>query len=476
MRSHHPALTRLSGRPLAIALRALRAIELTARPSPARGALDGLLAADRSIDARSGIIPILRDADPAASRGFTMTDSGIAVVPVLGPLVSRGDWLTALFGASDYGAIGSAVAAAFVEPLARAVLLEVDSPGGEVGGLFDLVDRLTALREEAGKPLWAVAHEGALSAGFAIASAADRLYVSRTAEVGSVGVVAIHVDESAADAMAGLKWTLIHAGRKKVDGNPHEPLSPGAFDDIQADVDALHGELVALIARNRNMSPDAVRATQAAIYRGQRGIDIGFADRLGNVDQALADLAATLDRPVRSRSPGRSPGIASAKIGVTPRTSATQPSRRTPAMTTETDTEAPTEDVANIETGAPDAEHAEAEAEDNEAPAPAPAAPVSAPAPPEAPADAAAERLRAEYAEIAAIAAQAGRLGVTIDAADAMAKRISPEALRRSVLDALSQRAEATAVVAAAPQSPTAGDSPIVRRARERAATTNRNA
>lgn len=460
MTASHSLLTRLGGRPLAIAPRAL----------------DGLLAADLSIDVRSAIMPVLRDADPA--RGFTVTDSGIAVVPVLGPLVSRGDWLTALFGATDYGAIGSAVAGAFAEPSANAVLLELDSPGGEVGGLFDLVDRLTALREEAGKPLWAVAHEGALSAGFAIASVADRLFVTRTAEVGSVGVVAIHVDESAADAMAGHKWTLIHAGQKKVDGNPHEPLSAEAHADIQADVDALHDELVALISRNRNMSPDAVRATQAAIYRGQRGIDIGFADRLGNVDQALADLAAALDRPVRSRSPGRSPGIASAKIGVTPRTSATQPSRRTPAMTTETEAQAPTEDVANIETGAPDAEHAEAEAEDNQAPAPAPApaAPVSAPAPPEAPADAAAERLRAEYAEIAAIAAQAGRLGVTIDAADAMAKRISPEALRRSVLDALSQRAEATAVVAAAPQAPTAGDSPIVRRARERAASANRNA
>jgi ClpP class serine protease len=454
MRSLHPALARLSGRPLAIGPRAL----------------DGLLATDRSIDARSGIMPILRDPDPAASRGFTMTDSGIAVVPVLGPLVSRGDWLTALFGATDYGAIGSAVAGAFAEPSANAVLLELDSPGGEVGGLFDLVDRLTALREEAGKPLWAVAHEGALSAGFAIASVADRLYVTRTAEVGSVGVVAIHVDESAADAMAGHKWTLIHAGQKKVDGNPHEPLSPGAFADIQADVDALHDELVALISRNRNMSPDAVRATQAAIYRGQRGVDIGFADRLGNVDQALADLAAALDRPVRSR------GLASAMAGAQRRPPAVQPPRSKLDMTTDTDTEAANEDAANIDTGALDAEHAEAEAEDNQAPAPAPAAPVSAPGSPVPPADAAVERLRAEYVEIAAIAAQAGRLGVAIDAADAMAKGISPEALRRSVLDALSQRAEASAVVAAAPQALSPGDSPIVRRARERAASANRNA
>lgn len=93
-----------------------------------------------------------------------------------------------------------------------------------------------------------------------------------------------------------------------------------------------------------------------------------------------------------------------------------------------------------------------------------PATPVVPPAPPTE------ERLRAEYAEIAAIAAQAGRLGVTIDAADAMARGITPHALRRSILDALATRAEASAVVAVTPPAAAAGDSPIVRRARERAA------
>src|SRR5690606_4812160 len=125
---------------------------------------------------------------------------------------------------------------------------------GEIGGLFDLVDQIAALRATSNKPLWAAASESALSAGFAIGSVADRLYVSRTAEVGSVGIVAIHVDESVADAMAGLNWTLIHAGARKIDGNPHEPLSGSARTDIQADVDALHAELVALVARNRGMS------------------------------------------------------------------------------------------------------------------------------------------------------------------------------------------------------------------------------
>ncbi|MEW5704844.1 MAG: S49 family peptidase [Pseudomonadota bacterium] len=428
----NPLMARLSGRLLAIAPRAL----------------DGLLAAGPMLDARPVMLPA-RDAPPVASH--SVTGPGIAVVPILGPLVTRGDWLTSLLGASDYDEIASAVEAALADPSVRAVLLEIDSPGGEVGGLFDLVDRLVSLREAAQKPLWAVASESALSAAFAIASVADRLYVTRTAEVGSIGVVAIHVDESVADVMAGLKWTLVHAGDRKIDGNAHEPLSDAALSAIQADVNALHADLVTLVARNRNMSPDAVHATQAAIYRGQRGIDAGLADQVGTVGHALADLTRMLDPPRLI-------------TGASQRARAHQPSRRKTAMTVEPDLNPAAEDAAVEETNASDPETLGT-------PQPAPLA--ASPEATEAQTDQTAERLRAEYAEIAAIAAQGARLGVAIDAADAMAKGIAPHALRSSILDALAARAEASSVVAVAPSlagSPVSnGESPIVRRARERA-------
>ena len=113
-------------------------------------------------------------------------------------------------------------------------------------------------------------------------------------------------------------------------------------------------------------------------------------------------------------------------------------------------------------------------------PAP-PATPKAAPATPAAAAAAEppqpdlTERLRAEFAEVASVAAQAGRLGVAVDAADAVRKGISAETLRRTVLETLASRAEASSVIAAAPSTPAGGESPIVRRAKERAAANTRS-
>jgi ClpP class serine protease len=324
----------------------------------------------------------------------------------------------------------------------RGVILDVDSPGGEVGGLFDLVEQIQTIRGASAKPLWAVANESALSAASAIASAADRLSVTRTGEVGSIGVVAVHIDESGADAKAGLAWTFVFAGDRKVDGNAHEPLSERARATIQADVDRLYTEFCALVAANRGLSPEAVRGTEAAIYRGTLAVRAGLADRLGTLDLAIAEMAAELDRAVPAR-PITSPTL-KRSLSMANETEQIEEQPREPQQATEPEQSGA--EPVRLNVPAPHAAESTAEAN-------------------------IAEKLRAEFAEVAAVATQAARLGVTVDAADALKKGIAPDALRRSVLDTLAARAEATTVIAAAPSVPAAGDSPIVRRAKERAAT-----
>jgi signal peptide peptidase SppA len=387
--------------------------------------------------------PIDPEADPAPQTSITV--ERIAVVSVIGTLVSRSGYLAAASGLVSYADIGDAIAAAMDDPSVRGVILDIDSPGGEVGGLFDLVEQIGAIKAGNSKLLWAVANESALSAAYAVASATDRLYVTRTGEVGSIGVVAVHVDESGADAKAGLAWTFVFAGERKIDANGHEPLSERARVTIQADVDRLYTELCGLVASNRGLTNEAVRATDAAIYRGELAIRAGLADRLGTLDLAIAEMVTELDRTAST---------ARNIVNPTP--------KRSPSMAT-TETERIQHDAT--EPQPPLASQAVPQALNPEPTLPAPE-PAADPAPVPGPAD----QLRAEFAEIAALAAQAARLGVMVDAADAMRKGISADALRRSVLEALAARAEATSVIAAAPSTPISGDSPIVRRAKERAA------
>ncbi len=437
-------------------LQSLVASRLTGRPwAIAPGRLEGLLGGVATLTAGGDLPPWLQER--SRRQDYTVTESGIAVVPIVGPLVARGDWLTTLFGATEYGAIADALAAAADDPAVRGILLEVDSLGGEVGGLFDLVETIGSIKAQSAKPLWAVASEAALSAAYAIASAADRLYLTRTGEVGSVGVVAVHLDESGADAMAGLKWTLIHAGARKTDGNPHEPLSPRATADIQADVDTLYTELVALVAGNRGLGADAVRATEAAIYRGEKAVKAGLADRLGTVPQAIADLEAAMEaKRIRAGPPGNRPAVRQS-----PPPARTLMMNNPDPLIEETGT-APPNDAGNTDINSDLPEVPPDTPPDRPSPAPVPDA------------HAIADRLRGEFSEIATVAAQAARLGLDIDAADAMRRGLKPDALRRTILDTLAVRSEAADMVAIAPPPATTGDSPIVKRARERAAAGSR--
>jgi len=420
----------------------------------ARGKLEVILGVLGPRLAGQALPPVRGDKEAAPL--IAIADDRIALISVTGTLVSRSGYLDAASGMLAYGDIGDAVVEAIDDGSVRGIVLDLDSPGGEVGGLFDLVESIRAAKAASHKPLWAVANEAALSAAYALASVADRIYVTRTGEVGSVGVVAVHIDESAADVQAGLAWTYVFAGATKVDGNPHQPLSERARTAIQADVDHLYGEFCRLVATNRRMSTEAVRATEAAVFRGEAALRAGFADRIGTLEQALADMVADLEAPV----------IQSTHLNIT---------RSAPMATNETERQAPIA-IAPQQPHSTEAEAPQVPAEPAPCPQPLPpmtASPSAARAPETGVVDPA-ERLRAEYAEIAALANQAARLGVTVDAADAMKKGISVDSLRRTVLDALAARSEANTVITAAPSAPIAGDSAIVRRAKERAVAMSR--
>ena len=246
-------------------------------------------------------------------RGANLvTPEGIAVIPVFGTLVKRAGAIEAASGLTSYGHLEEQILDAATDPAVRAVLLDIDSPGGEAAGVFDLSDLVYEARSL--KPVWAVADEEAFSGAYAIASAAERLFVPRTGGLGSIGVVAVHVDRSARDAMEGFRTTTtVYAGAAKNDFNPHETLKDGARRTLQVEVDRVYALFVDTVARNRGLTADAVRATEARLYFGEDAVRAGLADEVGTLRSAFAALAAVLSTP-RSivAAPAVRPGAANA--------------------------------------------------------------------------------------------------------------------------------------------------------------------
>ena len=262
-----------------------------------RPKLDVILAV---LGSRVGLLELAAPADPLStsppvSHAPANADPSIAVVPIHGTLVRRTVGLEAASGLLSYSAIAAQLDAALADPDIAAILLDVDSPGGESGGVFDLADRIRAAA--AVKPVWAVANDAAFSAAYALASAASRVFVPRTGGVGSIGVIAMHVDQSMRDAQEGVRYTAVFAGARKNDLSPHEPISGVAHAFLQGEVDRVYGLFTETVARHRGLSADAVRATEAGLFFGQDAIAAGLADVLGSFDDALAQLADSVSSP-----------------------------------------------------------------------------------------------------------------------------------------------------------------------------------
>jgi signal peptide peptidase SppA len=394
---------------------------------------------------------------------------GIAVIQIAGVLIHRGGWIGQSSGQTSYEGIAAQIDAAASDPSVRGLALEIDSFGGEVAGVFDLADRICAIR--ASKPVWAFVAEHAFSAGYALASQADRILLPRTGAVGSIGVVVMHADLSGQLDQKGIRVTLVHSGRHKVDANPYEPLPATVQSDIQREIDVLRFLFAETVAAGRGvrLNQEAALATEAASFRGTEAVAAGLADDVIDMQRGFAAFRQSLS-PIRASVPSHVASKAQIQ------------SRKDPLMSNDTlpQTEPNPDDAQDGQTQSDIAEHSGTDPEAPPAAAFAPTPPAASGSPKADPTSALQTSMRAELsaqlrheaAEITEIAAQAGRLGIAIDAAKALREGTTPAALRRSVLEHAAAAADARDVVATAP-APAASpnsESPIVAAAKRAAA------
>lgn len=233
----------------------------------------------------------------------TRVAGGVAVVSIVGTLVNRGAWVGASSGLVSYEGIGAQLREAANDPSVHSVILDIDTGGGEAGGITTVAAQIKALAAQ--KRVVAVVNDTAASGGYWIASAADEIVVSETSMVGSIGVVVLHVNRAGELQQKGWAPTFIHAGAHKVDGHSFGPLPESVKADVQSAIDALYDRFVDGVAAGRGarLTAEAARATEARVFHGQAAITAGLADRFGTFESVLSELQSRRTGPAGRQSP-----------------------------------------------------------------------------------------------------------------------------------------------------------------------------
>lgn len=215
---------------------------------------------------------------------------GVAVVSIVGTLVNRGAWVGAYSGLVSYEGISAQLREAGADPSVHSVILDIDTGGGEAGGITTVAAQIKALAQT--KRVIAVVNDTAASGGYWLASAADEIVVSETSMVGSIGVVVLHVNRAGEMQQRGWSPTFIFSGAHKVDGHSLGPLPDSVRADVQQAIDALYGRFVEGVAAGRGvrLTAEMARATEARVFHGQAAIAAGLADRLGTFEGVLSEL------------------------------------------------------------------------------------------------------------------------------------------------------------------------------------------
>lgn len=224
--------------------------------------------------------------EPAKSE-----EKSVAVIPVMGTMLSRATILDTLSSSGrGYDAIKNEVNASLRDDSIGGGLLHIDTSGGEAARNFELARFIRKIQQDTDKPIWAVVDEAAYSAGYSLASAAERIVTTESGGVGSIGVRVAHVSREKMLKKQGVEVTLITAGKYKGDGNPFTKLDKSSRDTIQAEIDHTYQQFSQLVADHRGLTVADVKATEAATFNATDAMKHGLIDSVMTVDDAFAEF------------------------------------------------------------------------------------------------------------------------------------------------------------------------------------------
>jgi len=216
--------------------------------------------------------------------------NGVAVLGITGPLFRRANILTEISGASSIQVLATDFQTALDSSQVRSILLDVDSPGGQIDGVQEFADQIREGSKK--KPVTAYVGTMAASAGYWLAAAAPHIVAAESSLLGSIGVVASIRDNRAAQERQGVKQYEIVSSK-----SPLKRVDP-ATDDGRAQilkvVDALAEIFIGKVAALRGVSTETVESDfgQGSLMIAADALRAGMADEIGSFEPLVARLAA----------------------------------------------------------------------------------------------------------------------------------------------------------------------------------------
>jgi signal peptide peptidase SppA len=223
------------------------------------------------------------------SRGYEVRNN-VAVLPIYGPIFGKANMMTELSGATSLEMFRQNFKSALSDEGIKHILLDVDSPGGTSEMVPETGAEIFAARDI--KPVTAVANTEAGSAAFWLATQANKFYMNPSGSVGSLGAYTVHQDVSQADHQRGIKYTYVSAGKYKVEGSPHLPLSKEGIDYRQEVINELYDEFVSAVSTGRNLDSDFVEANfgQGRMIGARRAVENKMVDGVMEFDAVMASI------------------------------------------------------------------------------------------------------------------------------------------------------------------------------------------
>jgi signal peptide peptidase SppA len=242
------------------------------------------------------VLESIRASNQAAAARAQKANSGsgsIAVLPIYGMILHRqmADVSGGSIGTSCT-VLSMALQQAMSDPGVGSIVLDIDSPGGDVDGVDELASEIYAARKQ--KKIIAVSNCLCASAAYYLASQASEIVVSPSSITGSIGVYTIHEDDSAMLEAAGIKLELIKFGENKAEGNNLGPLSDSARAHLQEMVDIYGNAFEKAVARGRVVKQDLVHSKfgQGRVFDAKTAVKLGLADRVGTLAEVLGQSAS----------------------------------------------------------------------------------------------------------------------------------------------------------------------------------------